>query len=335
MTEQREPFDEFFLRVIAPALAPKEAEREAAVRYFAIAAGGGVAVGLLVLVLTMTRGEPSPAMLFVAGFAVIGGVGIGFGILGAFASGVKDVLLPLIARYAGVAFKRHVSDSSSIHQFRAHGLVPGYDRSSFEDFLSGDRADCPFELFEAHLEKRHTDSKGRTHYSTCFRGQLLRVLAPMEFLGTTVVLRDAGVFNMFIKPKSELKRVGLVDPKFEKIFEVFGSDQVEARYLLTPDFMERLLKLEDMLSGKKARAAFHDGELMIAIEGGNLFEAGSMFKPLVDEARARKVLEEIDTVHGVIDALMAAQAGRGRPRAGGGEWEKPWERDVAARPSES
>jgi len=40
-----------------------------------------------------------------------------------------------------------------------------------------------------------------------------------------------------------MKRVGLVDPVFEKIFEAYGTDQVEARYLLTPTFMQRLVRL--------------------------------------------------------------------------------------------
>ena len=135
----------------------------------------------------------------------------------------------------------------------------------------------------------------------------------MTFLGVTVILRDAGIFNAFLKPAKDLKRVGLVDRRFEKTFEVFSSDQVEARYLLSPVFMERLLHLEELLRGKKARAAFAAGEILIAVEGGNLFEAGSMFKPLADPARARRVHDEIASVHGVIDALIATREQGGSP----------------------
>jgi hypothetical protein len=71
--------------------------------------------------------------------------------------------------------------------------------------------------------------------------------------------------------------------------------------------MERLLELETILKGKKARAAFADGDLLIAIEGGNLFEPGSMFRPLADVGRAERVLKEIQSVHAVIDALLAAR----------------------------
>ena len=307
MTDAHETFEAYFAREIAPALADLEAERRKAVTRHNIAVGVGAALGLVAFVWIASRGGPSPPAFIVAGIIVVLGVGVGQAMLALTARTVKDALVPRVAAFAGVTFSRKVSDPSAIHTFRKHGLVPSYDRSSFEDFFSGTRADCPFELFEAHLKQRHRDSKGRTHYTTCFRGQVLRVLVPVNFLGVTVVLRDAGIFNRLIKPERALERVRLVDPKFEKTFEVFSNDQVEARYLLSPDFMERLLALETMLKGKKARAAFADGELMIAIEGGNLFEAGSMFTPLADPARARKVWGEIESVHGVIDALLAAR----------------------------
>ena len=37
------------------------------------------------------------------------------------------------------------------------------------------------------------------------------------------------------------KVVKLEDVEFEKHFEVYGTDQIESRYLLTPSFMQRLL----------------------------------------------------------------------------------------------
>ena len=46
-----------------------------------------------------------------------------------------------------------------------------------------------------------------------------------------------------------LRKVGLEDPHFEKIFEVFGDDQVEARAILTPVFMEELVALETAYAG--------------------------------------------------------------------------------------
>lgn len=307
--DEAETFDDYYARVVAPALGAHETKRRQAVRWFrgVIGVGAAAALALCAAIVGFGGGFSPPAFFFPFAVGLVG-VGIAYTIISAAANDVKKDLAPLIARYAGFTYSHHVDAPASMQDFRTHKLIPSYDRSSFEDLVSGEAADCPFELYEAHLKQRHTDSKGRTRYTTCFRGQLLRVLAPQEFSGRTIILRDAGLFNAFLKPDSTMKRVGLVDPKFERVFEVFGTDQVEARYLLTPDFMERLLELERMLQGKKARAAFADGELLIAIEGGDLFEPGSMFTPLADPARAERVLKEFALVGEIVEALLAAKA---------------------------
>jgi Protein of unknown function (DUF3137) len=72
--------------------------------------------------------------------------------------------------------------------------------------------------------------------------------------------------------------------------------------------MERLLALETAVKGKKVRAAFDErqggGELLIAVETGNLFEPGSLFKPLDDETRVRTLLSEIELVTGMLDLMV-------------------------------
>ena len=50
--------------------------------------------------------------------------------------------------------------------------------------------------------------------------------------------------------------MGLEDPTFNKAFAVFGSDQVEAREILTPTFMQQLVDLESAYSGAHLRYAF-------------------------------------------------------------------------------
>jgi hypothetical protein len=106
--------------------------------------------------------------------------------------------------------------------------------------------------------------------------------------------------------------VHLVASEFEKAFEVWGTDQVEARYLLHPVMMERLIALEAGLHGKRIRCAFENGNLLVAVEGGNLFEPGDLFKPLVDPSRARRIVDEIASVVKVMDQVLTAQTARPR-----------------------
>lgn len=224
---------------------------------------------------------------------------------------VKLGTLTAIAEAVGVKYSPSLMfEPPALGRLLALHLLPGHSRANFEDWFSGEYEGANFDLYEAHLETKSTDSKGRTSYSTVFRGQVIRLTFPRKFLGRTIVRRDAGWFNAFGGGQG-LERVRLVDPTFEKTFEVYGSDQVEARYLVHPVLMERLLDLETSLHGQKLRCAFEYGDLLIAVEGGNLFEPGDMFKPLADPARARRIVEEIGKVLRVMDSVLTAQAKRG------------------------
>ena len=179
------------------------------------------------------------------------------------ANQVKDVLIEQIAPYAQVSFSRDVSDPPAFTTFETCRLIPKHDFSAFEDLVEGERNGRAFQLYEAHLEAEQTDSKGRKSRTTVFRGQLLRMTFQREFSGRTLVLRDAGLLNFAQGFGSELKRAGLADPKFEKKFEVYTSDQVEARYLLTPTLMESLLRLEKQMHGKRIRCGFDGGDVLV------------------------------------------------------------------------
>ena len=193
-------------------------------------------------------------------------------------------------------------------EFRSLGLVPSWDRSKYEDMLTGERSSTPFLFYEAHLEEKRTttDSKGRTRttWVTVFRGQCLVAKFHKPFTGVTKVFRDAGMFNAFLKIGQKGERVRLEDPLFEKAFEVFSTDQIEARFILTPDFMERLIHLEKTFKGRKLRCAFSGGEMLVCVEGKNLFEPGSMHRPMTDLARVREILDDFSAVFLLIDSMV-------------------------------
>jgi hypothetical protein len=241
-------------------------------------------------------------------YAIITGVGVVFGTGGAqymmrdVKSGTKDNIVGGVCRFLGWAFTETIEEPANFEFFTYMDLVTrNYTRSNFEDMMSGEAHGAGFQFYEAHLEKKEGSGKNRK-WVTKFRGQLLALQFDQDFLGKTVVLRDSGIFNR--KKRGDMKRVGLVDPVFEKIFEAYGTDQVEARYLLTPTFMQRLVDLENSVDGKNIRFAFIGGQLLIAIETANRYEPGSMFKPLLETARTQKILNEIGAIYDVIDGVM-------------------------------
>lgn len=232
----------------------------------------------------------------------------------------KDIKLELNSRVAevfGLSYALKPNHPARVGAFRDHGLIPSWDRCNFEDHFQGEAHGAQFELYEAHLKQKRRN-KNRTYYATVFRGVLVRIEFPRTIEGVTLITRDKGIFNAlegWVKKTfsgRNLDRIGLVDPSFEKYFEVYGTDQVMARYLLTPSFMERVLELESALEGKKIRCVFDEGlhaqsgqgELLLAAETGNRFEIGSMFKPLNAGDRVQALYEEIKLIESIIQTLL-------------------------------
>ncbi|MEQ9506400.1 MAG: DUF3137 domain-containing protein [Hyphomonas sp.] len=310
LPKEFEGFDRIYDQEIRPSLIAREADRIAAAKR-AIQTrwiGGAIVVGGAALGLAVLKMPFVAILLAIAGFGVVGWGNMG---LSKLAGEAKSLIVEPIARQLNLSFTAAPGTCESIYRHKEVGVVPGWDRSKYEDLLTGKRGAVDFELFEAHLEERRTttDSKGRTRttWVTVFRGQCLRFDFHKTFYGRTLVTRDAGMFNRFGGGKG-MQRAALEDPKFEKIFEVYTTDQVESRYLLTPDLMQKLVDLEDTFKGGKLKTAFDGGEMLITVQGGNLFEPGSMFKPLDSADRVHELLNDFAAVFGLIDAVSAGRS---------------------------
>ena len=87
-------------------------------------------------------------------------------------------------------------------------------------------------------------------------------------IGLRVNLNSAKV------PKN-LEEVKLEDPEFNNIFDIFSDNQVEARYLLTTSFMERLKNISTVMLVLDVHCIFKDGYITLFL-GHPITEA--MFK---------------------------------------------------------
>ena len=311
-------FQSLYAQRIEPCFAENESARVADVVTFKQRLWIGLPIAMVLGLIVGVWASHLVAGIVTAGIAGILAYAYAYAPLAALSKKLKRQYCTAIAQAMGATFEIGGFEPPALQRLKDLRLLPSYARSSFEDLFTGAHKGAQYQLYEAHLEQRHTDSKGRTYYSTVFRGQLIRMHFTRNFLGVTIVRRDAGVFNAFgggMVDGKKLERVRLEDPKFEQAFEVWGNDQVEARYLLHPVMMEHLLGLEAGLKGKKLRCAFENGDVLVAVEGGNLFEPGDMFTPLVDASRARRIVDEIAGVVRVMDQVLTAQSLRPSPSA--------------------
>jgi len=302
-------FDQHYQDVIQPGLRDREIDRQVAADKAVKGRWLGVGIGLVGIVVGL--------FLARVPFVTIGGIMAGLGTYGFMRRDLaqigreaKTLMVLPVAERLGLSFTENCGPQDLVHDMRSAKLLPNWDRSNFEDKLTGVRNGVDFEFFEAHLEqrRRRTDSRGRTRteWVSVFDGQCLRFDFHKTFYGTTLVLRDAGLFNR-LGGVSGTKRARLEDPVFEKAFEVHTTDQVESRFLLTPDVMQELVDLETAFHGGKIRCAFTGGQVLIAVEGADLFEPGSLFTPLDNPERIRDLLADFSAVFQLIDALSKAE----------------------------
>ena len=301
--------DDLYTQTILPQLLPLEDERKKFWRSFKITAPILVMIILAIAGFVYVRSSQVGALIF--GF-IFSSAGVG-GLYSYKSKGVrrdsKSILMSAISHHIGLIFQNEVTVArEAIAELQQLKLLPStIDRSHFEDSISGKFDDVDIKICEAKLEREVRSDKGK-RWQTIFRGSLLEMDFHRDFLGTTIVLRDGGIFNS--KRKGDMKRIGLASPKFEKIFEAYGTDQVEGRYLLTPTFMEKLMELEESVEGKKIRFAFSKGKLHVAVEHANRFETKNLRQPITDAARVQTVIDELESVLSIISIVSQPEKKR-------------------------
>ena len=219
-------------------------------------------------------------------------------------SDVKAKIFPDIISFLG-DFSYSPTCKGRVSNLRSTGLVPSFDQEQSEDEIRGLYKGVEIDFFETELKRKSRDSKGRTTYTTVFDGIFISFSFPKQFNGKTVIYKDMGrIGNWFKDAFSDLEQVALEDPQFESIFEVYSNDQIEARYLLTPSFMERLKALVDNFEGRKLECCFFENMLVIKMSvRENLFEPGSIFEPedFIDDSR--RVLADMQHIFAILETL--------------------------------
>lgn len=261
------------------------------------------ALALILATATLTGNDP---IGLVVGAAVLIAVAyfIARAPVRAYKAGVKTEVFPQIFSFFGADFRFRSDSPLTVAALEPSGVIPYFEREKREDYVSGTYRDVALELFEAHLTKTEGSGKNRRTV-TVFDGMFVRLSMNKKFSGRTVVKRDAGaILNWMADRFNRDERVRLEDPRFEDRFEVYSTDQVEARYLLTPAFMERLLHVAETFRGGALQASFYDDCLLLMIPTrDNRFEPGSIFAPATFVGEADTILREMAEIFAVVDVL--------------------------------
>jgi hypothetical protein len=303
-----EKIDEIYRIEIAPSLLKEEASRVAAARSAKRRLRWGLLCGALIVGGIMYRSQ-SFGSIFIVLFAA-SWVGLIIYVItnDALADvrkrSKKDIMAP-IARALGLNYKPFASRPPAVSNFLKWGLVPPYSSSTFEDIFQGDHANVPICFYKAELSARENDGETRA-----FSGIYIQITLPAPAAGTITISRAPGWFTamagdheeyMLADPKSvraaaegDLGKIDLTSAKAHETFEIGAENPISG--MPAPSLLDVLLKLEAGLDGKRLRCVVEGENMWIVVETGSLFDIGSMFEPLPDPARVRRIADQISPV---------------------------------------
>lgn len=171
----------------------------------------------------------------------------------------KRVVAPIIETFIPGA-RYQATKGLTEDDYRNSELIKSSHNTFFsEDFVNFKYRGLDIEFSEIRTE-RVSRGKGQTR-RIVFKGFLLKGELPLDFNYKTIIVPDIGesylgsFLGRFLQKRNvfrEEELVALESSSFEKKYAVYASDQIEARRILTPRIMEKVLNYN-----KKAKQSLY------------------------------------------------------------------------------
>lgn len=240
-------FDKFYTQKIEPVLLPFEKKR-ASIEFQRILALVPFVFAIVAFIYLKVNSINEGPMIFVAIALLV----LGF-IAGSYIwfldsqfkkTFKKEVTSKILALFGNLYFsdKKNAIPYSDVQKW---GLFPSSTFKSDDDVIIGLHNGCNFLINECdlyHNKEERNNYNGRYTIKRVhdFRGLIIKIQMKKKFNGQTIV-GETGK----IKRQGRFEEVNLESISFMKRRKVYSTDQVEARYLLTTAFIDRLDKLAD------------------------------------------------------------------------------------------
>ncbi len=210
---------------------------------------------------------------------------------------IKEQIMPSVCKCIGDLTWNH-SFYENEHVLALSKLIPDdYNGVSIDDVFMGYYNDVGIDIVESEYTKTTGYGKNRRTI-TYFKGVYVVIEMNKDFKGHTVIKPD----RLIKWDLTGLKRTTLEDVKFEKKFDVYTDDEIEARYLITTSFMDRLNEMKTAFEATSVSCAFHDEKLIIAFDNPfDSFSIVSLFKKTDDHKQYFQMFEEFLSIIKLID----------------------------------
>ncbi len=307
---------DFYYKVLHPTLKKLEKDRKH-LRYRILLVGSGYTfiTFLLLLVIKDVLLHDLNILFFAgAGYFALGAIIYKMLIKDYTKEFKEKVIAPLITE---IDSKLHYASTLHVDQRtfeKSKIFTSDIDRLSGNDLVRGEIDDVKIQFSDIHAEQRHKDSKNNDSWTTIFQGLFIVAEFHKHFQGQTIILPDTAqnhfgdMIGSWLQSKNlnRDKLVKMDNTEFEKKFVVYSSDQIEARYILSPALMQRLLTFQKK-SKHPVYISFVGESIHLAIEyNKDLFEP-SVFRSLLDYKIAMEYVQTLHLALGIIEELKLNQ----------------------------
>lgn len=220
-----------------------------------------------------------------------------------YAKAYKKDILPKLAATLGLTY--FIDRKIPMYEMKPSKIVPKHDKYKSEDYFEGTYKNVALKFSEINLKEKRR-GKNRSYHVSVFKG--LAILLEMDrkkFNGHTILQQNRSKFIEWFKEKSSgMERADLVDPEFEKLFDAYTTDQVEARYLIDPAIIEELKGIKSEYDGKKMLVAYFDSKVLVLVATKtNHFEPANIRIKATDPISILNMKSEIVQILSLIDRL--------------------------------
>lgn len=163
-----------------------------------------------------------------------------------------------------------------------------------DDRVRGRIGDTPFEA--ADVSRSYSTGGKNSRTVVVFRGLFFHLDFNKTLRGVTLV--DPKRSDSSVGSRLGLTRVKLENPAFDAKFAVYASDDVEARYILTPSMMEQVLALASRTE-KPVHLAFKGQRAYLGVNYGR-----AMFEPGIAASTSREAIHEMAAHFALAEAIV-------------------------------
>jgi len=199
-------------------------------------------------------------------------------------------------------------------EYQYSKLLPqSYDRYRGSDLVEGTVDGVNVHFSDLHVEEKRKDKNNKDEWHTLFQGLFFVADFHKTFKGRTYVFPDLaertlGAFGSWLQSlrQSHGELIKLDHGVFESYFAVYGDDSVEAHYLLSHAFMQRLVTFYEK-HRKNLFLGFVDGKMYLALEYNKTLFTPKLTRSLLTFTHIKEYFELLEMVFGIVDVFKLDQ----------------------------